>query len=98
MLNNLDSWLYANESVYSRQEKSQNFWKSRFDSSAADSFLFAMRVVACLIWINVEIQRMLYHENYLQIFYKFYTNWTFYIWSVWLVCIVTSQTKFSYLN
>ena len=55
MLNNLDSWLYANESVYTRQEKSQNFWKSRFDSCAADSFLFAMRVVACLIWINVEI-------------------------------------------
>ena len=96
MLDSLDSWLYANESVYTRQEKSQNFWKSRF-GSRADSILFTMRIVACLIWINVELQRVLYHENYLQIFYKFYTNWTFYIWSVWLACIVTSQTRFSWL-
>ena len=60
--------------------------------------LFAMRIIALLVWINIEIQRFLYLEGYHTFFYRFYTNWTFYIWGAWLFCIVTSQTKYYWLK
>ena len=89
MLGNFDSWLYANESIYTREEKSKNFWK--VNGKTGNNWLFMMRVLAILIWISIEWPLILNKEGYVETFLKFYTNWTFYTWSVWLVCIIYSQ-------
>ena len=59
-----------------------------------DNFLLTMRLLACLMWIYIEVPLILDKGGYLETFYKFYTNWTFYIWSVWLVCIAFSQVVY----
>ena len=89
MLAKFDSWLYANESVYTRSEKSENFWK--VNGQTGNTLLLAMRLLACMTWVSQELPLLLYEEGYLGDFLKFYTNWTWYIWGVWLTCITYSH-------
>ena len=51
----IDRWLYANESTYTRVEKSQNFWKSNQLLQFNDSLLLAWRLVTCAVWLYLEV-------------------------------------------
>ena len=96
MLAKFDSWLYANESVYTREQKSENFWK--VNGETGNNLLLAMRVLACLTWVSQEWPLLLYEEGYRGTFLKFYTNWTWYTWCVWLTCTTYSHIIHQWLR
>ena len=52
-MDKFDSWLWANESTFTREEKSQNFWKA--NKLFNDKLLFVIRVVALLTWLYLEV-------------------------------------------
>ena len=55
-----------------------------------DTPLFAWRVIAACVYIYIETAQWTTKDTPLSTIGRQYTNWTFYVWGVWLCAMLYS--------